>query len=237
MPGTRHFGGGPTGRAVWWLVAALLVPALAACGGGSGNNGNGNGNGQTGNGQTGNGQTAGAQTTSPPPEEQRTEVRATDASFQEAGSVSAAGRGWGTRAVVTLKSSTPTPVQAVVSDVTDCTVNAVPATPSQATTTVTSSGSEPLAFALPTESEKNRPICYTVTIGGESRQLKAEGVVLSTTSPSPTAPITGATAPGTESTSPSESATPYQSGGVTGTASATSYQSGGGTGPESGSPH
>ncbi|MFE4513426.1 hypothetical protein ACFRMQ_04390 [Kitasatospora sp. NPDC056783] len=198
MAGTRHFGGGRTRRAARWLAAALLVPALASCGGGSGNNG-----------QNGNGQTAG-----PEPSDQRTEVRETEASFQEAGAVSAAGRGWGTRAVVTLKSSSPTPVQAVVSDVTDCAAGAAPATPSQATTTVYAGHSEPLVFALPTTSPKGRPICYTVTIGGESRELKAVGGVLGTTSPSPTAPMTGETGPGTEPTGP-----------------------GGGTGTESGSTH
>lgn len=212
MPGTRHFGGGPTGRAARWPAAVLLVPVLAACGGGSGSNGQ-NGNGQNGNGET----------TSPQPGEQRTRSGESQASFQEAGSVSAAARGWGTRAVVTLKSSTATPVRAVVSDVTDCEVGARPGAPSQATTTVTSGGSEPLVFALPTESPKNRPICYTVTIGGESRELKAVGEILGTTSPSPTVPVTGATGSGGEPTSPGGGATPHRSGGETGT--------------ESGSPH
>ncbi|MEU3568829.1 hypothetical protein AB0E96_10455 [Kitasatospora sp. NPDC036755] len=202
MPGTRHFGGGPTGRAARWLGAALLVPALASCGGGS------DGSGQNGSGRT----------TGPQPEDQRTETRETEASFQQAGEVSAAGRGWGTRAVVTLKSSSPTPVQAVVSHVTDCAVDAVAATPSQATTTVSAAGSEPLVFALPTSSAKPRPICYTVTIGGESRQLKAVGGVTGTTSPSPSASAADGTAPGTGETSPGVP-TPHQSVGETGTES------------------
>ncbi|MFG2916077.1 hypothetical protein ACGF0D_24725 [Kitasatospora sp. NPDC048298] len=206
MPGTRHFGGGPTGRAARWLVAALLVPVLAACGGGSGNNGQ-NGNSQNGSGQA----------TSPQPDDQRTKARETEASFQEAGSVSASARGWGTRAVVTLKSSSPTPVQALVSDVTDCANKAEHATPSQATTTVTSGGSEPLVFALPTSSEKSRPICYMVAIGGESRELKAEGEITGTSSPSPSTPATGATGSGGESKSPGGVETPTHGNGGTGT--------------------
>ncbi|MFJ7905393.1 hypothetical protein [Kitasatospora sp. NPDC096204] len=201
MPRTRHFGGGPTGRAVRWLVAALVVPVLAACGGGSGNNG------QNGSGQA----------TSPQPDDQRTKARETQASFQEAGAVSATARGRGTRAVVTLRSSSPKPVEAVVSDVTDCTHNAEHATPSQATVTVTADGSEPLDFTLPTSSGTTRPICYTVAIGGESRELKAEGEVTGTASPSPGVPTTGKTGPTGGSTSPGGSGTPYRSNGGTGT--------------------
>ncbi|MGW3071982.1 MULTISPECIES: hypothetical protein [unclassified Kitasatospora] len=203
MPGNRHFGGGPTGRAARWLVAALLVPALAACGGGSGQNGNG---------QNGNGQTS-----SPQPDDQRTKARETEASFQDAGAVSASARGSGKRAVVTLRSSSPKPVQALVSDVTDCTHNAEHATPSQAAVTVTDHGSEPLEFTLPTSSGASRPICYTVAIGGESRELKAVGEITGTASPSPGVPTTGKTGPTGGSTSPGGSGTPYQGNGGTGT--------------------
>ncbi|WP_030236065.1 hypothetical protein [Streptomyces sp. NRRL S-350] len=214
MPGTRHIGDGRTGRSARWLTAALLVPALAACGGGGGSD-----SGQTGNAQTDSGQSSGSQ-----PDDQRTKAREIQGSFPNAGEVSASVRGSGRKAVVTVKSTSPSPVQALVSNVTDCTENAKPATPSSAAVTVTDSGSAPAEFTLPTSSAADRPICYTVTIDGERRDLQAEGTLSGTPSP-------GASTTGTDETSPggtSPSGGPTSSGGGD-----TPYGSTGGT--ESGS--
>ncbi|RKT19337.1 hypothetical protein BX285_3793 [Streptomyces sp. 1114.5] len=202
MPVTRNFGGGWTRRAARWLAAALLAPALAACGGGGGSD----------SGQADNGQSSG-----PQPDDRRTKAREIQGSFQNAGAVSASARGSGTKAVVMLKSSSPTPAEAVISNVTDCTDNATPATPSEATVTVTDAGSEPVEFTLPTSSGTTRPVCYTVTIDGESQDLQATGAVAGTADTG--TPGTGGTGPSGGSTSPGGGATSYESSGGTDTES------------------
>ncbi|MEV7770332.1 hypothetical protein [Kitasatospora sp. NPDC086791] len=211
MPGTRHTGGGSTGRAARRLAAVLFLPTLSACGGGGGDSGNA--------------PVDSGQSNSPQTEEQRTKARAIEGGFQNAGSVSAIAHGSGTKAVVVLKSSSHTPTEATISNVSDCTENARLATPSQATVSVTDSGSEPAEFTLPTSSASSRPVCYTVTIGTESRDLQARGAVEGTVSPA-----TGTASPGESTSGTGPSHGPTSAGG-----GETPYGGGGGTGTESGS--
>ncbi|MFD7580167.1 hypothetical protein [Kitasatospora sp. NPDC059803] len=187
MSGTRHLEGGATGRAARWLAGALLVPALAACSGGGGGGGGtatvptgqggGGSSGQNGGSSGQNGGSSGQNGGPGGTEDARTKGGGGGGGFADAGEVSASATGVGVYASVTLRSTSTKTFTAVLSQVTDCSEGAAPATPPSKEVTVTGGRSAPQQFVLATGSATGRPLCLTVTVDGESRYIRAEGLI------------------------------------------------------------
>ncbi|MFG3226061.1 hypothetical protein ACGF07_14935 [Kitasatospora sp. NPDC048194] len=186
MPGTRHFGRG-TARAGRWLATALLLSGLAGCSGGGGASGptgvptvpqGGTAEGTSGGGGGGGGGQGGGET-----QDVRTREHGGGGGFADAGNVSASAAGSGDFAQVTLSTTSTRTFTATLSDVTDCTQGAKPATPRSATVTVTNGTSPPQQFTLATSTAGSRPLCLNVTIDGETRSFRADGTIQGTGAP------------------------------------------------------
>ncbi|MFJ9454042.1 hypothetical protein ACIRST_03085 [Kitasatospora sp. NPDC101447] len=179
MPGTRHLGSGRTGRTARWLAAALLVPALAACGGGGGDSASGqrSDSGQSGAGQSGNGQTDDGRT-----DDQRTQDTGNQGGFRTAGEPSANVQGSDNTALITLHFTSSTSFDATVSKVADCGSSAYAVNPGSQQVKVTDGVGEQVEFTLPNgkPGTKERTICLTVTVGGSSKRITAAGSVQNT---------------------------------------------------------
>ncbi|GAA3017680.1 hypothetical protein [Kitasatospora sp. NPDC006786] len=170
MPGTRHFGGGRTRRAARWLATALLLPALAACGGGGGS-------GSAGAPQAGQ---TGQNSASGQPDDQRTKDEGDQGGFRNAGEPSANVQGSDRTARISLSfpSSTTTGFTAVISKVSDCGSTEY-ATPASQQVQVTNGQTERVEFRLPPwkPGTKSRNICLTVTADDSTKRIEAVGSV------------------------------------------------------------
>ncbi|MER7768390.1 hypothetical protein [Kitasatospora sp. NPDC096140] len=171
MPGTRHLGSGRTGRTARWLAAALLVPALAACGGGGGDSASGqrSDSGQSGAGQTDDGRT----------DDQRTQDTGNQGGFRTAGEPSANVQGTDNSALITLHFTSTSSFDATVSKVADCGSSAYAVNPGSQQVKVTDGVGEQVEFTLPDwkPGTKERTICLTVTVDGSSKRVTAVGRV------------------------------------------------------------
>ncbi|MEU1289820.1 hypothetical protein [Kitasatospora sp. NPDC005856] len=168
MPGTGNFGGGRTGRAARWLAAALLLPALAACGGG-GDSGSAGANraGQSGQ-NNGSGE----------PDDQRTKDQGDQGGFRNAGEPSANVQGTDRTALISLSFPSRTSFTATISKVSDC-GSTVYATPASQTVQVTDGETERAEFRLPPwkPGTKSRNICLTVAADDSVKRIEAVGSV------------------------------------------------------------
>ncbi|MET8543294.1 hypothetical protein ABZW03_21990 [Kitasatospora sp. NPDC004799] len=166
MPGTRHLGGGRTGRAARRLAAALFVPALlvpvlAACGGGGGDSG-----------------AAGQNGGSEQPDDQRTKDEGNQGGFRNAGQPSANVQGTDNTARITLSFPSKASFTATISKVADCGSTAY-ATPASQRVQVTDGETERVTFLLPhwKSGTKSRTICLTVAADDSTKRIEAVGSV------------------------------------------------------------
>ncbi|MFJ9442493.1 hypothetical protein ACIRRH_11550 [Kitasatospora sp. NPDC101235] len=155
-----------------WLVAVLLVPALAACGGGGGGGGDSGSAGATQAGQ--NGQNSG----SGRPDDQRTKDEGNEGGFRNAGEPSANVQGGDNTALISLSFPSKTSFPATISKVADCGSSAY-ATPASKQVQVTDGTTDQVEFQLPQwkPGTTSRTVCLTVTADDSTKRIEAVGSV------------------------------------------------------------
>ncbi|MFE6051397.1 hypothetical protein ACFQ6N_11600 [Kitasatospora sp. NPDC056446] len=184
MPGTRHIGGGRTGRTARWLAAAVLAPALAACGGGGGSgSAGGSPAGQGGGGSGGNSSAAGS-SSAPQTDDVRTKESDGNGGFSEAGQVSGSATGQPPDAVITLSSTSTKTFTATISDISDCQNHVADLPSGSIVVTVAGGTSEPASVTIPGADPSAPLICFTVTIGYEKKSITTQWSHPSPQSPS-----------------------------------------------------
>ncbi|MCG6495512.1 hypothetical protein [Kitasatospora sp. A2-31] len=175
MPGTAPTTPRRTaGRPARWLAPALLLPVLVACGGGGGSDsGAGGQSSAAGTAELGGTPPAEGQQ----PEDQRTKAGGNQGGFAGAGNVSASVTGtWPDRIFLSLTSTVTSTFTATVKDVHDC----AGGSKSSASTSVPFSGgkaSTQVSLSGPRPATETIKICFTVTAGGKSQPVKADGKV------------------------------------------------------------